>query len=133
MAGGWWESRIYNGDGKPDYLLSNGVQTAIWYLSGATLLSGAFGPTLADGYFLTAAAISTGTASPIMSSKTPARDKQQSGTLTTTYSSAALLARPCRLVGACLLRSPEPRETATATGIIERLHDAHGARPRRWL
>jgi len=39
----------FNGDNKPDYLLYNAStrQTAIWYLSGPTLISGAFGPTLA--------------------------------------------------------------------------------------
>ena len=35
--------------------MDHSVQTAIWYLSGATITSGVFGPTLADGYFLTGA------------------------------------------------------------------------------
>jgi hypothetical protein len=38
----------FDGDGNPDYLLFNPSthQTAIWYLSGVTLVGGAFGPTL---------------------------------------------------------------------------------------
>ena len=46
---GWLESSCvadFNGDSQPDYLLFNAStrQTAIWYLSGATFVSGAFGP-----------------------------------------------------------------------------------------
>ena len=38
----------FNGDNKPDYLLFNSStrQTAIWYLSGPTLVAGAFGPAI---------------------------------------------------------------------------------------
>ena len=48
----------FNGDNKPDYLLYNAStrQTAIWYLSGPTLISGAFGPSIASGYTLIGAA-----------------------------------------------------------------------------
>ena len=44
----------FDGDGKPDYLLFNSTshQTAIWYLSGTSFVSGAFGPSLSlpDGW-----------------------------------------------------------------------------------
>jgi hypothetical protein len=48
----------FDGDGKPDYLLFNSSthQTAIWYLSGPTLIIGAYGPTIASGYPLIGAA-----------------------------------------------------------------------------
>ena len=48
----------FNGDNKPDYLLYNAStrQTAIWYLSGPTLISGALGPSIASGYTLVGAA-----------------------------------------------------------------------------
>jgi hypothetical protein len=48
----------FNGDNKPDYLLYNAStrQTAIWYLSGPTLISGAYGPMIANGYTLIGAA-----------------------------------------------------------------------------
>jgi FG-GAP-like repeat len=48
----------FNGDGKSDYLLFNPTtrQTAIWYLSGTTLIGSAYGPTIAPGYNLTGAA-----------------------------------------------------------------------------
>src|SRR5437899_1358904 len=48
----------FNGDGEPDYLLYNVStrQTAIWYLSGHTLISGAYGPMIASGYTLIGAA-----------------------------------------------------------------------------
>src|SRR5205814_9802457 len=38
----------FNGDGKPDYVLYNGVthQTAVWYLNNNVFIGGAFGPTL---------------------------------------------------------------------------------------
>ena len=37
-------------DGHPDYLLENGTrQTAIWYLSGRTLVRGAYGPSFPAG------------------------------------------------------------------------------------
>ena len=37
---------VFNGDGHPDDVLENGStrQTAIWYLSGPTLIRGAYGP-----------------------------------------------------------------------------------------
>ena len=58
----------FNGDGKPDYLLSNSVQTsvqtAIWYLSGVSLLSGAYGPTLPGGWFLAAVSDFNGDGTP---------------------------------------------------------------------
>jgi hypothetical protein len=42
----------FNRDGKPDYALFNPGkrQTAIWYLSGVTLIGGAYGPTLPVGW-----------------------------------------------------------------------------------
>jgi len=42
----------FNGDGFTDYLLFNSVSraTAIWYLHGATLAGGAYGPTLPAGW-----------------------------------------------------------------------------------
>jgi hypothetical protein len=42
----------FNRDGKTDYLLFNpGThQSAIWYLSGVTLVQGAFGPTLPSAW-----------------------------------------------------------------------------------
>ena len=48
----------FNGDGKPDYVLRNpGTgQTAIWYLSGVTLLGGAYGPSVPNGWQLVATA-----------------------------------------------------------------------------
>jgi hypothetical protein len=48
----------FNGDNKPDYLLFNSStrQTAIWYLSGPTLVAAAFGPTIVSGYTLIGAA-----------------------------------------------------------------------------
>src|SRR5207248_2671894 len=36
----------FDGDGRPDYLLSASNQTAIWYLSGTTFVRGAYGPSL---------------------------------------------------------------------------------------
>jgi hypothetical protein len=43
----------FNRDGHPDYLLENGTgQTAIWYLSGRTLVGGAYGPTIPSGWDL---------------------------------------------------------------------------------
>jgi hypothetical protein len=48
----------FNRDGEADYLLYNAStrQTAIWYLSGPTLISGAYGPMIASGYTLIGAA-----------------------------------------------------------------------------
>ena len=43
----------FNRDGHADYLLENGTrQTAIWYLSGRTLVGGAYGPTIRSGWDL---------------------------------------------------------------------------------
>ena len=46
----------FDGDGRPDYLLFNSTshQTAIWYLSGTTFVSSAFGPSLPNGWDLVA-------------------------------------------------------------------------------
>ena len=57
----------FNRDGEADYLLYNAStrQTAIWCLSGPTLISGAYGPMITSGYTLVGRPISTGTASPI--------------------------------------------------------------------
>ena len=48
----------FNGDGHPDYLLFNPStrRTWIWYLSGATQLTGAVGPTLPAGWSLVSVA-----------------------------------------------------------------------------
>jgi len=48
----------FDGDGRPDYLLFNSTshQTAIWYLSGPTLVGAASGPSIASGYTLVGAA-----------------------------------------------------------------------------
>lgn len=42
----------FNGDGRPDYVLSNPStrQIAIWFLNGAALTGSAFGPTLPVNY-----------------------------------------------------------------------------------
>ena len=41
----------FNRDGYPDYVLENGTgHTAVWYLSGRTLIGGAYGPTLPSGW-----------------------------------------------------------------------------------
>jgi hypothetical protein len=44
----------FNGDGQRDYLLLNAStrQSAIWYLSGVTFISAAYGPMIASGYQL---------------------------------------------------------------------------------
>ncbi len=44
----------FNGDGRLDYLLFNAStgQSAIWYLSGVTLLAGTYDPTLPGGWTL---------------------------------------------------------------------------------
>jgi hypothetical protein len=56
----------FNGDGHPDYALFNSAtrQTAIWYLSGPTLIAGAFGPTLPSGWALVASADFNGNGKP---------------------------------------------------------------------
>jgi hypothetical protein len=48
----------FNRDGKTDYLLFNASthQSAIWYLSGGTVIGSAYGPTIATGYQVTGAA-----------------------------------------------------------------------------
>jgi len=48
----------FNGDNKPDYLLFNSStrQTAIWYLSGPTFVTGLFGPTLPANWNVVGAA-----------------------------------------------------------------------------
>jgi len=48
----------FNRDGHRDYLLFNSSnhQTAIWYLSGRTLVGGAYGPTIPSGWALVATA-----------------------------------------------------------------------------
>jgi VCBS repeat protein len=48
----------FNRDGKTDYLLFNASthQSAIWYLSGGTVIGSAYGPTIASGYQVTGAA-----------------------------------------------------------------------------
>ena len=47
----------FNRDGKPDYLFFNpsSHSSAIWYLSGATRIGSAYGPTIGAGYNLTGA------------------------------------------------------------------------------
>jgi hypothetical protein len=46
----------FNGDGKPDLLLSNAStqKTAIWYMNNNALINGVFGPTLPAGWSLVA-------------------------------------------------------------------------------
>ena len=46
----------FNGDGRPDYLLFNPTtgQSQIWYLSGVTRTTSAYGPTLPNGWQLVA-------------------------------------------------------------------------------
>jgi hypothetical protein len=46
----------FNGDGKPDILLSNATtrRTYLWYQDGPTMLSGQYGPTLPAGWALVA-------------------------------------------------------------------------------
>jgi len=48
----------FNRDGHRDYLLFNSSnhQTAIWYLSGRTLVGGAYGPIIPSGWALVATA-----------------------------------------------------------------------------
>ena len=55
---GWVGAADFNGDGHPDYVLENAStgQTVIWYLSGPTLIRGAYGPTLPSGWGLAAIA-----------------------------------------------------------------------------
>ncbi len=69
LPSGWVLKGVedFNGDGKPDFLLSDsssGDKTAIWYLSGATFTRGVFGPTLARGYTLGGAADFNGDGKP---------------------------------------------------------------------
>ena len=56
VAGRWWLSADFNGNGKPDYVLYNAGtrQTAIWYLNNNVFVSGAFGPSLPAGWSLVA-------------------------------------------------------------------------------
>jgi hypothetical protein len=56
----------FNNDGHPDYALFNSAtrQTAIWYLSGSTFISGAFGPTPPNGWALVATADFNGDGKP---------------------------------------------------------------------
>ncbi|HEU5247457.1 MAG TPA: VCBS repeat-containing protein, partial [Candidatus Udaeobacter sp.] len=56
----------FNGDGKRDYLLFDAStrQSAIWYLSGVTFVSGAYGPTIASGYKLIGVADFNGNGKP---------------------------------------------------------------------
>ena len=56
----------FNGNGLLDYLLFNAItrQSTIWYLSGATFVSGAFGPTLPSGWALTGTADFSGGGKP---------------------------------------------------------------------
>jgi acetyl esterase/lipase len=61
VAGSSWGLRSlgdFNHDGHPDYALFNSSsgQTAIWYLSGPTLIGGAFGPSIPIGWALVATA-----------------------------------------------------------------------------
>jgi hypothetical protein len=46
----------FNGDGKPDYVLSNPTtrQSAIWYMNNNVYVSAAYGPTLPVGWSLVA-------------------------------------------------------------------------------
>jgi hypothetical protein len=56
----------FNGDGHPDYVLfhpSSG-HTAIWYLSGRTLVGAAWGPTLPSGWAFVATADFNGDGKP---------------------------------------------------------------------
>jgi elongation factor P hydroxylase len=65
---GWTLAGIadFNGDDKPDYLLFNPSTRAsmIWYLSGATRIGSASGPSIAAGYNLTGAADFDGNGKP---------------------------------------------------------------------
>ena len=56
----------FDGDGQRDYLLFNAStrQSAIWYLSGVTLLRGVYGPTIASGYQLIGTADFNGNGKP---------------------------------------------------------------------
>ena len=56
----------FNHDGHTDYALFNSgtSQTAIWYLSGPTLLGGAFGPTVPGGWILVGTADFNGDGKP---------------------------------------------------------------------
>ena len=56
----------FNGDGNLDYALFNpGTrQTAIWYLSGVTLIGGVYGPTLPNNWALVGVADFDGNGSP---------------------------------------------------------------------
>ena len=69
LPSGWVLKGVedFNGDGKPDFLLSDfssGDKTAIWYLAGAMFTRGVFGPTLARGYTLGGAADFNGDGKP---------------------------------------------------------------------
>jgi hypothetical protein len=56
----------FNRNGKTDYLLVNAAtrQSAIWYLSGVTLVGSAYGPTIASGWELTGTADFNGNGKP---------------------------------------------------------------------
>src|SRR5947208_838786 len=70
----------FNGDGHPDYVLENGTgQTAIWYLSGRTLIGSAYGPTLRSGWALAATADFNGDGKPDYLLYNPGRSKRRSG------------------------------------------------------
>src|SRR5882672_8738359 len=75
-------------------------QTAIWYLSGPTLISGAYGPMIASGYTLIERPISTRTASPITCFMVRASREPPSSISTTMSSPAAPMVQRFRLAGA---------------------------------
>jgi hypothetical protein len=56
----------FNHEGHTDYALfhPNTGQTAIWYLSGPTLIGGAYGPTISSGWVLVATADFDGDGNP---------------------------------------------------------------------
>ena len=58
VAGNWWLQGDFNRNGYPDYVVYNASthQTAIWYLSGRSLIGGAYGPSIPSGWALVATA-----------------------------------------------------------------------------